>query len=240
MLPRSLSIPRVVIGLGLGLTMGLLSIPTQAMAQEYNPPDRGLPGRREGGGTRGGCLSNAQHLVALMPVTNFGLTTQESPSLFWYIPPLSVISAEFVLLDANDNEVYTTTIQLTGNEGIVSLAIPLIRDEALGKDVSRLEVGKDYHWYFSLICDARDRSSDIFVEGWIQRTQLNQAMTTRLETTPERDRPTAYAELGLWYDALGTLATLRQAQPQDETTLAAWNTLLNSVDLSDLAGQPLL
>jgi hypothetical protein len=175
-----------------------------------------------------------------MPITNFGLTTQASPTLFWYIPSLSATSAEFVLLDENDNEVYLTNIQLTGNEGIISLAIPPVMDEAQGKEVSRLDLGKDYHWYFSLICDVSDRSQDIFVEGWIQRTQLNATMSNRLATTPERDRPTFYAEIGIWYDALAMLAAMRQTQPDDTTLLANWNTLLDSVDLSNIASQPLI
>ncbi len=42
----------------LSLLLGLLVVgtPLVAFAQSYNPPKRGLPGRREGAGTRGTCM----------------------------------------------------------------------------------------------------------------------------------------------------------------------------------------
>jgi hypothetical protein len=212
--------------------IGLAALPTVALAQEYIPPQRGLPGRREGGGTRGDCLSSRQRLTALMPDTNFGKTIAEYPTFFWYIPDVQPEAAEFVLLDENDNELYRTSFRVTGDSGVISLSLP----ENAG--MPPLEVGKDYHWYFSLVCDEIDRSGDAYTEGWIQRVAPDAALVARLETAAASDRPAIYAAAGIWHDALTSLADLRRAHPQNSSFVRGWRTLLNSVELANVADQP--
>ncbi|MBD2460764.1 DUF928 domain-containing protein [Oscillatoria sp. FACHB-1407] len=217
------------------LSIVLLSgFPLGAMAQEYIPPDRGAPGRREGGGTRGNCLRGEPPLIALIPNTNFGTTLEARPTFYWHVPPTNSPLAEFVLLDAEDNEVYRTTFQLSGNPGIMAFSL---KDQA---DAPDLEVGKDYHWYFSLICDPGDRSGDIFAEGWIQRIAPPANLTNQLASTPAGDRATLFAQSGIWYDALNSLAILRQSQPRDPDVATQWTTLLRSVGLDAIANQPFL
>jgi hypothetical protein len=179
-------------------------------------------------------VRGATPLVALIPDTNYGTTLEAYPTFYWSVPQMPPGGAEFVLLDANDEEVYQAVLQLSGNPGIVSLAVP--NDGS----VPALEPGKDYHWYFSLICDARDRSGDIFAEGWIQRINPPAGLVNQLTVAPEGDRPAILAGAGIWYDALTTLATLRQAKPDDPQLTTKWTTLLRSVGLENLASQPLV
>jgi hypothetical protein len=220
------------VSLMLSVGVWLAALPTVTLAQEYIPPERGLPGRREGGGTRGDCLSSYQRLTALMPVTNFGKTIAEYPTFFWYIPDVQPEAAEFVLLDENDNELYRTRFQVTGDSGVISLSLP----ENAG--MPPLEVGKDYHWYFSLVCDEVDRSGDPYTEGWIQRVEPDADLVAQLETVAERDRPAVYAAAGIWHDALASLAELRRANPQSASLVRSWKTLLASVELANVADQP--
>jgi hypothetical protein len=220
------------VSLMLSVGIWLVALPTVTLAQQYIPPQRGLPGRREGGGTRGDCLSSSQRLTALMPDTNFGKTIAEYPTFFWYIPDVQPQAAEFVLLDENDNELHRTRFQVTGDSGVISLSLP----ETAG--MPPLEVGKDYHWYFSLVCDDVDRSGDPYTEGWIQRVEPDAALIARLETATARDRPAIYAAAGIWHDALASLADLRRANPQNATFVREWRTLLGSVELANVADQP--
>ncbi|MDX2215960.1 MAG: DUF928 domain-containing protein [Oculatellaceae cyanobacterium bins.114] len=224
------------IALHLLLSIVLLSggFPLAALAQEYVPPDRGAPGRREGGGTRGNCLRGEPPLIALIPSTNFGTTLEARPTFYWNVPPTASPLAEFVLLDAEDNEVYRSTFQLSGDPGIMAFSL---KDQANAPD---LEIGKDYHWYFSLICDPDDRSGDIFSEGWIQRIAPPTTLTSQLAATAEGDRPRVYAQAGIWYDALNSMANLRQTQPRNPEIATQWTTLLRSVGLDTLAEQPFL
>jgi Domain of Unknown Function (DUF928) len=225
---------RAAIPLFVSMVLVIGGFPVAVLAQEYVPPDRGAPGRREGGGTRGNCLRGDPPLIALIPETNFGTTVEARPTLYWHVPVTVSPTAEFVLLDAEDNEVYRTTFQLSGNAGIIQVSL---KDAA---SAPALEVGKDYHWYFSLVCDPADRSGDIFAEGWIQRIAPPDSLAAQLAAVPESDRPGVYAQAGIWYDALSTLANLRQAEPHNTTASTQWETLLRSVGLDNIAGQPFL
>ncbi|HEY9645547.1 MAG TPA: DUF928 domain-containing protein [Chroococcidiopsis sp.] len=234
MASRLPSVLAISLPLALAAVIGIISFPTEVLAQQFMPPDRGLPGRREGGGTRGGCLHGQVPLVALMPDTNFGQTTQEQPTLYWYTPPMSANTAELVVLDNNDDEVYRSAIALPESGGIVNITLPAVGDRSL------LDLNKDYHWYFSLICDPMDRSGDIFVEGWIQRVEPSDDLSRRLMVaSTEQERAIAYAESGIWYDALRSVATSRQSRPGDPAASGGWSTLLESIGLDSLVAQPL-
>jgi hypothetical protein len=215
------------------LAFSLIGTASAAVAQEFVPPDRGMPGRRESGGTRGGCLPNQTTLMALMPNSNISQTVSGYPTFFWYVPATTAEVAEFVLLDSNDREIYTTTFALDHQAGIIQLSLP---DATLPP----LTIGTEYQWYFSLICDMQDRSGDVFTSGWIQRIAPNPALTRQLEQVAENDRAKVYAEAGIWQDALMHLATLRTAQPNNAEIAQQWETLLESVDLEDLVTQPML
>jgi hypothetical protein len=217
--------------LALTTSLGAIATPA-ALAQSYIPPDRGLPGRREGGGTRGNCITAQPTLTALMPQSNFGRTTRAYPTLLWYIPKNTAVSAEFELMNDQEETVYKTQVQLTSEPGIIQLTAPETVSAAA------LEVGRTYHWYFSLVCDPQDRSGDPITEGWIERIQPDALLLSQLDKATDRDRATRYAEAGIWYDALNTLVELQAAYPQDSTVLRSWKALLTSVDLGKLAELP--
>ncbi|MEB3358363.1 MAG: DUF928 domain-containing protein [Synechococcales bacterium] len=221
----------------IALTAGLLVVgfPWAAIAQQYNPPPVGLPGRREGGGTRGDCSSADKPLMALMPDTNFGQTVSDYPTFYWYVPQISAEAAEFVLLDEDNNEIFITTFAIADQPGVISLSLPE------GSGMPPLEVGKDYNWYFSLICDFSDRSGDLFTNGWIRRVDTTTlGLGDRLMTASESDRALIYAEAGLWFEALDTLARLRRLNPSDPAVQAQWGTLLRSVGLDEMVNEPFL
>lgn len=232
-----------------GLGAGFASIAT---AQQYIPPSRGLPGRREGGGTRGGCVTHQPSLTALTPQTGYGLTTRSHPTWFWYVPPTTAQSAEFVLFDQEDNEIYTQAIELTGDAGIIQLTLPDSNtsasntpnsnapDPATSDSAAGLEVGQNYHWYFALICDAEDRSGDVTTEGWIQRIEPDAALTTKLEAATAIERPSIYAASGVWYDAIDEVVELRQTEPRQGGVQTQWQNLLKSVELQSLSNSPFL
>jgi len=217
-----------------GSVSPVLVLAQSALAQQYIPPDRGLPGRREGGGTRGNCPRPATPLVALSPDTNFGTTTEPYPTFYWYLPELSNQFVEFVLLDENDNEVYRTAFQHKSASGIISVTVPTTTR------ISPLEIGKDYHWFFSLVCDRRDRSGDIYVEGWIQRVTPSSDLARRVVTASAEEKAVLYARAGIWYDAVKSLAELRRTRPTDTAILNQWTALLRSVGLDNIANQPFL
>jgi hypothetical protein len=230
-LPKSFA-TSIAASLSLTIAIWLGSFPLLALAQTYVPPDRGLPGRREGGGTRSGtCAQGQPTLTALMPNTNYGQTVSPYPTWFWYVPQTVATTAEFVLLDSSDNEVYRTTFQTSDTPGIISLSLPT--------DQPPLTVDQDYHWYFSLVCDPQDRSADLFAEGWTRLVE-NSALSTEIEAAAEIDRPSLYASAGIWQDALASLVALRRQQPTSSAVASRWRIFLGSVGLDNLAAQPLV
>lgn len=205
------------------------------LAQYYTPPDMGLPGRREGSGSRGTAMVSPLSLTALSPENSFGLTVAERPTFFFYVPQLldqDEPVVEFVLLDeATNTVVYETTIVTTA-VGVLQVELP--------ETVLPLEVDKPYHWYFSIIIDATDRSSDLFVDGWVQRVIPDSELAAKLAVATPGDRPTLYASTGIWYDALAELAELRRSHPDDSTWNEQWTNLLHSVGLANIADQPMI
>jgi len=221
----------------LALSVIVGGFPLDAIAQDYVPPNRGLPGRREGGGTRG-CWTNSTvaaspiKLTALVPAQNFGYTLQAYPTFLVYVPPFFAEKAagvEFILNDAQDNEVYRTTFEADNTSGIIRLSLPT------DANLPPLEVGKDYHWSFALVCDLADPSGNLVVDSWIQRTRPSAELTAALGRTAAQDLPALYARSGIWYDAIAQL-TPPQAQPRNAMVLSQWRNLLNSVGLNTIAG----
>ncbi|PHM06190.1 hypothetical protein CK516_35375 [Nostoc sp. 'Peltigera malacea cyanobiont' DB3992] len=89
-------------------------------------------------------------------------------------------------------------------------------------------------------CDKQKNSPPSFVEGVIKRVNLSQPTVKELETAEPLKRYAIYAQNGIWYEALTTLAELRQKNPQDAALKAEWRNLLGSIRLDDVAGEPIL
>ncbi|XHX79843.1 MAG: DUF928 domain-containing protein [Stenomitos frigidus ULC029] len=227
-----------------GLLLGLVfcSLPLVAIAAEFKPPQRGLPGRREGGGTRNPlvCIQGSpSQLIALLPATNLGLTTAAYPRFFWFMPKSKAKLAEFTLfeVDAQGEDrapLYKTTFSIDGTAGVASLSLPS------NATLPPLAVGKDYRWSVSLVCSVSDRSRDITVDGWVQRVAIKADLAKQLATAKPSDRVRLYASNGIWFDTVTTLADQRYTNPKDAALTKSWAALLQSVQLQTIADQPLL
>jgi hypothetical protein len=217
------------------LFLGLLiaGAPLLAMAQSYNPPKRGLPGRREGAGTRGTCMQGQKVLMPLTPVDGFSATASTNPSFFWYVPPTIARTAEFALLDGQDKQLYQATINLTGEGGIVGFTLPESATSAV------LAPDQDYYWQFSIICDSKQPSKNPFVEGVVQRIQPPVTLAAQLKNAPAKEQAMLYAAAGIWQDAIAALAQQRCSNPQDLSLATSWANLLASVQLKEFAPEPL-
>jgi hypothetical protein len=211
------------------------------MAQYKPPKDLGTP-PTVGGGTRNGRCEADQNenrtdpmLMVLMPKLesepkNFGTTVSESPEFLVYIPQTVARQAEFVLKDEEGNDLYRTIFEISGEEAIASLTLP--------SDEIKLESGINYSWYFSLICNPQDFRKNVETQGWTQRVELNPNLITTLETADPITRSQLYAENGVWHEAIAILAQLRQEQPTDPILAQAWQNLLESANLGEIAALP--
>ncbi len=248
----------------LSIALSLALAPTMAMARPIDPTNGGTnlgesfqmaqykpPGNlgkppTTGGGTRGNlkCAQDAElpepnpPLTPLMPllapnVGAVGLTVSENPEFFVYVPQTSATEAEFILMDEENNEVYQTNLSLSGEPGIVSVSLP--------EDRPPLEIGKNYRWFFAVMCDPEDRSRDLVVGGWTQRGELEADLAAQLEkTTRAGDRSFIYAQNGIWHDALSILAEEIRNSNRNALAIVQWKLLLESAGLDTVTEVPLL
>jgi len=217
------------------------SPPTKVQSRRATSRLRGL-------GTREGCPVVDKPLTAIVtPIpTDADSTAAETtetlppatiadhPTLWFYVPysPDARLSAEFTLIDEKENDVYKTTFPLKEKPGIIGLKLP--------ETLSPLEAGKRYYWVFSVICQPNNRSQDNFVYGDIERISPDSTLQAQLKKMSDPKAQSAlYAEKELWPEALTTLAQARRRNLQDRTLQADWSNLLKSMNLNDIASEPL-
>ncbi|MGA7936025.1 MAG: DUF928 domain-containing protein, partial [Kovacikia sp.] len=212
-----------------------------------SPPSRGIAsGRSRGGASRSTCPAANSQLTPLATFTPqtlasrqkgeidyWGLTVSQHPTLWFYIPYENGADypASFVLQDDAENNIYQGKVSLPAKPGIVSVSLSA---------APALEVGKSYRWFFKIYCTRSASDTPVYVQGSIQRVRLSSTLEQQMETASPQQQINLYAQNGIWFDALNTLANLRLANPQDQGLGADWSTLLQSVALEDLATAPLL
>ncbi len=239
---RFLRLATISAALSLGLTPIALSPALRAQSEpvllsqvNFRPPDVSAPGNRQGGTHRGGGVCPAGlSITPLIPVSNIGLTIEESPSFFVFIPQTSA-KVEFTVLTENEDDVvYETTFKPT-KPGVVSVTLP-----PASSSRKALDVDKRYIWSFSMVCDPNDRSADLVVKGWVQRIAPQPELKNDLSNPDPRIRLGAYAKNGLWYETITTLAAMRLKTPNDSTLATEWSDLLKSQGLDSVSSQPLV
>jgi hypothetical protein len=213
-----------------------------------SPPSRGVSGGRSRGGASRSACSVASSALMLTPLATFtpqtlssrqkgevdywGLTASPHPTLWFYVPYKNGAShpASFVLQDDDENNIYQGEITLPAEPGIVSVSLAA---------APPLEVGKSYQWFFKIYCTKSRSDEPVSVQGAIQRVNLSRAIEQQIKAAPPQQQINLYAQNGIWFDALNTLATLRLTNPKDQTLAADWASLLQSVALEDLTTAPL-
>lgn len=156
-------------------------------------------------------------------------TVEGYPTFWFYLPPYqtSMQSVEFVLLD-QDRHLFKAPIyaQLPQNsEGVIAgLTLP--------NQGKTLEVGKQYSWYFSILCDPFKPSRNPELTGQIQRVLPS--------TLPVSNKPSYLVydntytgqegiESVVFYDTVTQLIEKRSSYPSD------WSTLLSNAEIPNSA-----
>ncbi|HIK32411.1 MAG TPA: DUF928 domain-containing protein [Oscillatoriales cyanobacterium M59_W2019_021] len=193
----------------------------------FLPPEDAAPQTSTGSGTRGELMTE---IVPLVPPAKYGRTIAPRPTVLVYVPPTPTPQkAFFSVQDEHRQNLYETTIELSGEGGIIRITLP--------EDAPELELNKTYTWFFApMPADGFLRPDNYGVVGWVKRVEPPAEMETAANSI---DRAVAYAASGVWYDTLNTIATAQQADPNDPTLTTEWNDLLEQVGLEPLATQPL-
>ena len=204
------------------------------ISQNFTPPNRGRPPVTVGGATRGGCDRKQKLVTPLMPKKELALTFDERPTFYWHTSKSNAETAEFFLLDDNDDLVYEANVNLPQKPGIFAFTLP---GEAPG-----LKTNKKYHWYLSVNCSSEETDNIVtddivIVEGWVERTKPNFSTQMKLNKSMPKQRSRIYADASIWHEAITNVAQQRCIAPYDSTMMLYWNQLLSSVDLKELASE---
>lgn len=209
------------------------------------PPEGGAPTQREGAATRSPCPQVKNPLTALVPLVQktasngqganskvvLSKTAAERPS-FWFYVPYTFTPAhpvEFSLRDEAGKDLYQAKLEASQTApGVVGFELP--------STAPALEVGKRYHWYFSVNCNSE---ASVVVAGLVERVALNPSLLPQLEQATQTEKFALYQKADLWHEAIATLAQLRRQNPEDAKLKAEWSNLLQSIDLNAIAPEPI-
>ena len=161
----------------------------------YQPPNRGAPAQRVGGGTR-----SISQLSVLAPA-HTGLTTQLQPRLYWFINPGFRNKMRFRLAEAGATPPLLE-IQLPPqpNGGIQYLD--------LEAHSIRLQPGKLYEWGVMLEPFPHQRLPPLLSRA---RLAVDDSYAP-LQQSPLEEKPYLAAQQGYWYDALDWISQLIETE----------------------------
>lgn len=199
---------------------------TQTKRVIYVPPKRGAPTRRVGGATRG--TEEEEILVAVLAPESTGLTSRESPTLYWYVSRVPSRQVEFGLIrDDRIEPVAEVTLAQPSAGGVAAVSLA-----NLGVI---LEPGVTYEWSIALVKDPLNRSTDIVTSGTLIRVVPNEALGSRLRGADAKDKLTIYGEAGYWYDAIELASEAIVGAVEADTWRSHRASLLEQVGLKEIA-----
>lgn len=189
----------------------------------YRPPQRGAPGGRVGGGTRG--PSAAFPLLWALAPDHVGLSTEAQPRLVWYLSKVTTYPLEFTIIEG-------TGVTPLVEKPLSSPTEPGIQIIRIADYDLNLEKGKTYQWFVSLVSDSEHRSTDIITGGMIQVGDVPASLGEHVRNANPVEAARLWAQAGFWYDAMGVISTSIQANPSDAQMHDLRASLLEEVDLN--------
>jgi hypothetical protein len=208
------------------IAMPLFALAADANGPVYQPPKRGAPGGRVGGGTRGG--QRDVFLLSVLAPDHSGFTTTEQPSLYWFISTATSLPVELTVMDPQG-------VQPILETKLPTPITPGVHRVRLSDFNVHLAPGAAYRWFVSVVPDYDRRSKDITAGGAIERVEMPDALKAKLAKAGKSDLPSIYAEAGLWYDTVAAISELIEAAPQDQELRKQRSALLSQVGLMGIS-----
>lgn len=192
----------------------------------YQPPLRGAPGGRVGGGTRG--IGDELITLLVLAPNHVGLTVQEQPTLYWYLSKPTNLPIEVTVIeDQAISPLLEKRISVPIQAGINRIR--------LADDGASLSLGKQYRWFVAAIPATDRRSQDMIAGGIIERIDVPEGLRVKLSQAGKQNTPQIYAESGIWYDTILAISELIEGNPEDRVLRRQRAALLEQVGLSEVA-----
>jgi hypothetical protein len=185
------------------------------------------------------CPSTGARLVALAPEfvktaaeggerSVWGQTTQANPTLWFFVAAVDRSAPlEFFLQDRNDEIIYESVIPAPVKDGVIGVKI--------SQGQKPLVLDRPYRWTLKAkFACGESAPEQRYVDGWIQRVSLPAGVD--IVSNPAQ----VYADRGIWYDAVTSLAEQRLRESRNVQLRQDWRELLGTVKLEEFAVQPLI
>ena len=193
----------------------------------FKPPLRGAPVGRIAGGTRG-ILDEYPAILSVLSPDHTGLTIQKQPTFYWFLSEMVQDPVEFTFIeDRSIQPIIETRIAVPKKPGIQSIRLS---DYGVS-----LQMGVSYKWFVAFVPDPDRRSKDILAWGEVERIEISKALRVELSNATEEMTPHIYAQAGLWYDAFSKISDLLESSPSDRNLREQRASLLEQVDLREIA-----
>ncbi|HKC93345.1 MAG TPA: DUF928 domain-containing protein [Nitrospira sp.] len=193
----------------------------------YAPPKKLIPRARVGGDVRG-TEGTDPEVKALVP-DHVGYTVQETPAVNWFLSQPTVHQVRFTLRDDRSPKAFQEKpIPTPKQPGVQTINL---------KDLGLvLEPNVQYRWFVSVIRDANSPSKDIVAGGVIERCEISECLEPMgAKLTCTMDTVIDNAKAGFWYDAMGCLCNLIDAEPKNDKLRRMRARLLKDVGLNGVA-----
>jgi hypothetical protein len=193
----------------------------------YKPPLLDAPPTRVGGSIPG--TGNGAAILQVLAPDHAGLTTHAQPTLYWYASTPLVVRFEIAPINEDG-----TAPLLKVEAGSKKLAG--IQQLDLGDHNISLQPEFTYQWSVVPVTDKGSRSAGIIASGLIERMELGEGLTSRIERSHGTELVNVYASEGIWYDALETISSMIEESPGDKGLEAIRASLLDQVGLQVVTG----
>ena len=174
----------------------------------------------------------APALTLLVPSTMAALTTAERPALFIYVPQSPGKQVLLNISDPQGHYYYQTPLPPPNSAGVIHFQVPAAAPPFV--------VGQRYQWSVVMACGDELLPDSPMVSGEIERVALDPSLAQALASQPPHKRATLFGQQGIWYDTLANLADARHQRPRELELTQAWQQILASVGLKDIATAPIL
>ena len=195
------------------------------------PNNLDAPKASASGISRSGCTETDKIcLIALLPnlkleASPIPQTISERPTIYLLTPKVDNGTVVFRMSEENgltSKRIYRKSFSINNQDGIIAFKIP--------DDAPILEVDKKYKLQFDVEYKT-EGSKTVF--GYIKRVLPSQKLVDQLKTpTKPIDLAALYAQEGLWFETMQTLAEAQLTLPQSPEITEEWLELLKSAKLN--------
>ncbi|HHP7231586.1 MAG TPA: DUF928 domain-containing protein [Xenococcaceae cyanobacterium] len=220
---------------------------SSSFGASFEPPNRDKPVTTLGGASRGeqcvtGIDNSEVSLIPILPAIDQRLTIASHPTFLVHLPQTSAQQVFLTIQDENEAYSYQTILPISGESGIISVTLP--------ETAPPLNIGKNYQWSIALICEEGLKPDSPIVQGSVVRVQAPRELTKSESAESSQggvslteqssqinpiEQANLYAEAGIWYETILTLAQLRKEQPDNAELQSIWEQILTSIGLNEIA-----